>query len=116
MVPAKFFRQLLKNLDDPQPHAVRNQQHWWAPILSSSAGKITYCLFDLNTLRLKLGKQNTVILKEQVSWNGDNQVSDNLCEMDPMEALAAAKRHQKIELLAKVILSLVMGKVGLRVS
>ena len=93
MVPAKFFKQLLKNLDDPQPHAVRNQQHWRAPILRSSARKITYRLFDLNTLRLELEKQNTVILKEQVSWNGDKQVSDNLSEMDPMEALAAAKRR-----------------------
>ena len=91
MVPAKFFKQLLKNLDDPQPHAVRNQQHWRAPILSSSARKITYRLFDLNTLRLELEKRNTVMLKEQVSWNGDKQVSDNLCKMDPMEALAAAK-------------------------
>ena len=91
MDPAKFFKQLLKNLDDPQPHAVRNQQHWRAPILSPSARKITYRLFDLNTLRLELEKQNTVILKEQVSWSGDKQVSDNLPEMDLMEALAAAK-------------------------
>lgn len=59
--------------------------------MSSSARKITYHLFDLNTLRLELEKQNTVILKEQVSWNGDKQVSDNLREMDPIEALAAAK-------------------------
>lgn len=58
MVPAKFFKQLLKNLDDPQPHAIRNQQHWRAPIMSSSARKITYHLFDLNTLRLRQASQS----------------------------------------------------------
>ena len=83
MVPTKFFQQLLRNLDNPQPHAVRNQQHWRAPILCPLARKMTYCLFNLNTLK--------VALEEQVHWNGEMQVTDNLSDIEPREALAAAK-------------------------
>jgi len=93
MVPSKFFQQLLRNLDDPQPNAIRNQHHWRAPILSSSARKVTYRLFDLNVLKVALEKQNTVTLQEQVQWNGDTQVTDYPSEMDPREALAAAKKQ-----------------------
>lgn len=92
MVPTKFFQQLLRNLDDPQPHAVRNQHHWRAPILCSFARKVTYRLFDLNKLKLALEKQNNVTLQEQVHWNADIQVTDNLADADPREALAAAKK------------------------
>ena len=93
MVPAKFFQQLLRNLADPQPNAIRNQHHWRAPILCSSARKVTYRLFDLDILKVALEKQNTVTLQEQVQWNGDTQVTDYRSEMDPREALAAAKNR-----------------------
>lgn len=93
MVPAKFFQQLLRNLDDPQPNAIRNQHHWRAPILCSSARKVTYLLFNLDILKVALEKQNTVTLQEQVQWNGDTQVTDYPSEMDPREALAAAKNR-----------------------
>ncbi|KAL9961671.1 hypothetical protein ACROYT_G030663 [Oculina patagonica] len=91
MVPSSFFQQLLRNLKDPQPNAVRNQQHWRAPILCPSSKKVTYRFFDLETLEAALGKQNTVALQKQVQWNGDKQVTDYLSDMDPREALAAAK-------------------------
>ena len=32
MVPYKFFQQLLKDLDDPQPNAIRDMSHWRQPI------------------------------------------------------------------------------------
>ena len=92
MVPAKFFQQLLRNLDDPQPNAIRNQHHWRAPILCSSARKVTYRLFDLDILKVALEKQNTVTLQEQVHWNGDTQVTDYPSEMDPREALACEQQ------------------------
>ena len=93
MVPSKFFQQLLRNLDYPQPNANRNQHHWRAPILCSSARKVTYHLFDLTTLKVALEKQKTVTLQEQVQWNGDKQVTDYPSEMDRREALAAAKNR-----------------------
>ena len=93
MVSAKFFQQLLRNLDDPQPNAIRNQHHWRAPISCSSVRKVTYRLFDLSILKVALEKQNTVTLQEQVQWNGDTQVTDYPSEMDPREALAAAKNR-----------------------
>lgn len=92
MVPSRFFRQLLRDLDNPQPHAVRNQQHWRAPILCPSARKVTYRFFDLGNLEGALEKQNTVALQKQVQWNGDKQVTDYLRDTDPREALAAAKK------------------------
>lgn len=46
-------------------------------------------LFDLETLEAALG--NTVALQKQVQWNGDKQVTDYLRDLDPREALAAAK-------------------------
>ena len=92
MVPAKFFQQLLRNLDDPQRNAIRNQHHWRAPILCSSARKVTYHLFNLDILKVALEKQNTVTLQEQVQWNGDTQVTDYPSEMDPREALACEQQ------------------------
>ena len=91
MVPAKFFKQFLRDLDNPQPNAVRNQQHWRAPILCPSARKVAYRLFDLNILKVALEKQNIVTVEEQVNWNGEKQVTDNLSDMDPRAALAAPK-------------------------
>lgn len=91
MVSKKFFQQLLKTLGNPQPHAVREQHHWRAPILSSLARKVTYRFYDLCKLKTALEFQNTVALKEKVNWNGDKQVEENLCQLDPREALAAAK-------------------------
>ena len=95
MVPSKVFQQLLgRNLDDPQPNAIRNQHHWRALILCSSARKVTYrAPFDLNILKVTLEKQNTVTLQEQAQWNGDTKVIDYPSEMDPREAFAAAKNR-----------------------
>ena len=92
MVPSKYFQQLLKCLENPQPHSVRNAQHWRAPILTSSATKVTYRFFELNQVKTALEKQDTVSLKEQVLWSGDKEVTDNLTEIDPRDALIAARR------------------------
>jgi len=97
MVPLKFFQQLLRNLDDPQANAIGNQHHWRAPILRSSARKVTYGLFDLNILKVALEKQNTVTLQEQVEWNGDTQLTEYQSEIDLREALAAAKNGAQRE-------------------
>ena len=91
MVPSKFFQQLLKDLDDPQPHAVRNVSHWRPPILKSCARKITYRLFDMKIFKDALEKQNTLALREQVLLSGDFELSANTLTADPREAIAAAK-------------------------
>ena len=59
--------------------------------MCSLARKLTYRFFDLDTLEAALEKQNTVALQKQVQWNGDKQVTDYLRDIDPREALAAAK-------------------------
>ena len=93
MVPTKYFQQLLKELRNPEPHAVRSQQHWRAPIFSPSTRKVTYCFFDLSDIKHALERQNILSLKEQVKWNGDPQVTDEDDEEeDPRQALLAAKR------------------------
>ena len=91
MVPYTFFQQLLKDLDDPQPNAVRNMSHWRPPILKSCARKVTYRLFDINIFKEALQKQTTLPLKEQVHWSGDREACENPLIVDPREALAAAK-------------------------
>ena len=91
MVPYKYFQQLLKCLHDPQPHSVKNVQHWRAPVLTSLATKVTYRFFNLNQVKAALEKQNTASLKEQVLWSGDKEVNDNLADVDPRDALIAAK-------------------------
>ena len=93
MVPSKFFQQLLKDLGDPQPHAVRNMSHWRPPILKSSARKVTYRLFDIQIFMDAMEKQNTLAVKEKVLWSGDLQVSAISMTVDPREALAAAKNR-----------------------
>ena len=52
---------------------------------------ITYCLFDLNILKVK-GKPAT--LEGQVNWNGDVQVTGNLSDIDPREPLAAKNKNK----------------------
>ena len=93
MVPSKFFQQLLKDLGDPQPHAVRNTSHWRPPILKSSARKVTYRLFDIQIFMDAMEKQNTLAVKEKVLWSGDLEVSAISMTVDPREALAAAKNR-----------------------
>ena len=93
MVPLKFFQQLLNDLDDPQPNAVRNMSHWRPPILKSSARKITYRLFDITIFKEALQKHTTLPLKEQVHWTGDREVSEIPVIVDPREALTAAKNR-----------------------
>lgn len=95
MVPSKYFQQLLKCLDDPQPHSVKKAQHWRAPILTSSATKVTYRFFELNQVKTALQKQDTLSLKEQVLWSGDKEVTDNLTHIDPRDALIAAKNKAR---------------------
>ena len=93
MVPSKFFQQLLKDLGDPQPHAVRNMGHWRPPILKPSVRKIIYRLFDIQIFRDAVEKQNTLAVKEEVLWSGDLEVSANSMAVDPREALAASKNR-----------------------
>ena len=93
MVPYKFFQQLLKDLDNPQPNAMRNMSHWRLPILKSCARKITYRLFDIKILKEALQKQTTLPLKEQVHWSGDREACEVPLIVDPREALAAAKNR-----------------------
>ena len=92
LVPYKFFQQLLKDLGDPQPNAVRNVNHWRPPILKASTRKVTYRLFDLTKFKAALEKQNTVSLKGQVLWRGNLELSETTAAIDPKEAIAAAKR------------------------
>ena len=66
MVSTKYFQQFLKDLDNPQPHAVRSQPHWQAPIFSSCTRKVMYRFFDLSMINHALAKQNVVSLKERV--------------------------------------------------
>ena len=91
MVPTKYFQQLLKDLGNPQPHAVRSQHHWRAPILSPSTRKVTYRFFDLSEIKHALEKQNIISLKERVKWDGDSQRTEEYEEADPMQALLAAR-------------------------
>ena len=93
MVPTKYFQQLLKDLDNPQPHAVRSQHHWRAPIFSSSTRKVTYRFFDLSEIKNALEKQNILSLKERVKWNGELELTeeDKEEEADPRQSLLAAK-------------------------
>ena len=97
MVPSKYFQQLLKCLDDPQPHSVKTTQHWRAPILTSSATKVTYRFFELDRVKTALEKQDTVSLKKQVLWSGDKEVTDSLLQIDPRDALIAARRKARGE-------------------
>jgi len=80
MVPAKFFKQLRRDLDNPQPYDVRNQQHWQAPILFPFAWKVAYPPFDLNILKVALEKPNIVSLEEHVNWKGEKKLADNLID------------------------------------
>ena len=93
MVLTKYFQQLLKDLNNPQPHAVRSQHHWRVPIFSSSTRKVTYRFFDLSEITHALAKQNILSLTERVKWNGDLQITeqDEEEEADPRQALLAAR-------------------------
>ena len=92
MVSTKYFQQLLIDLDNPQPHAVRSQPHWRASIFSSCNRKLTYRFFDLSMINHALAKQNVVSLKERVKWNVDSEISESdEDEATPMQALLAAK-------------------------
>ena len=79
------------NVDNPQPHSVRSQHHWWAPILSPSSRKVTYHFFDLSKITHAVEKQNIISLKERVKWNGDSQLTEEDDEVDPRQALIAAR-------------------------
>lgn len=92
MVPAKYFQQLLKDVKNPQPHAVRSQHHWRAPIFSSSSRKVTYRFFDLTEFHEAFARQNILSLKERVIWNGELEITErDEEEYDPRQALLAAK-------------------------
>ena len=94
MFPTKYFEQFLKDLKNPQPHSVRSQHHWRAPILCSSTRKVVYRFFDLGVIKHALAKQNIVTLKERASWNGHVLVAEHekQGDADPVQALLAAKR------------------------
>ena len=95
MVPTKFFQQLLKGLNNPQAHAVRNMHHWRAPIFSPSSRKVTYRLFDLTKLKEALEIQNVVPLKEEVLWSGEVQVANDLAVLIPQKLFL----RQNVELM-----------------
>lgn len=91
MVPTKYFQQLPKDLHNPQPHAVRSQHHWRAPVLSPSTRRVTYRFFDLSEIKHALEKQNIISLKERVTWDEDSQLTGGCEEADPMQTLIAAR-------------------------
>ena len=88
MVPTKYFQQFLKDLKNPQPHSVRSQHHWRAPILCSSTRKVVYRFLDLGVIKHALAKQNIVTLKERASWNGHVLVAEHekQGDTDPVQA------------------------------
>lgn len=88
----KYFQQLLKDLGNPHPHAIRNQSHWRAPILRATTKKITYRFYDLKQIQEVLEQQDTISLKKKVKWNGDIEIFDDDTDIDdPQKALLNAK-------------------------
>lgn len=67
MVPSKYFQQLLKCLDNPQLHAIKDVPHWRASILTLLAIKVTYSFLELTKLKTALTKRDALTLKEHVT-------------------------------------------------
>lgn len=105
-MPLRYFRQLLKDLGDPQVNAIRITNHWRPPILKALTKKITYRLFDLTILKDALERQTILSLKEQVHWCREDELTNGQgINEDPREAIAAAKRKARGQVIQNTITS-----------
>jgi hypothetical protein len=81
-VQENMFLQFLSDLDNPIVYSVKDTSHWRAPILTSSARRISYKIYDVEIFKNILSK-GTVQLKTSVRWSGDKEAEEHEVGKNP---------------------------------
>lgn len=92
-VPKLFFEQFLADLKNPSPNSVKITHHWRAPILTSSATKISYKLYDFQRL-LDVLLISDFHLESDISWRGNVRlIEDEEEEIDMLRKIELARQR-----------------------